>query len=93
MQVERQTVPACCGQKITVFKLGRPIDQGLLNVLTGKGFTEWVHFTKAGMLYVANLELTVSGPFGANKLSVRCIKPQNCDQILNDFEALLINTG
>lgn len=92
MQVERQTVQACCGRKNTIFKLDRPIDTALLQVLTNNGFTEWPHFTKAGMLYAVNLDLTVSGPFGANKLSVRCIKA-DCDQIINDFEALLINTG
>jgi hypothetical protein len=93
MKVERQIVQACCGHKNTIFKLDRPIDQSLLQALVGKGFREWPHFTQAGMLYAANSELTVSGPFGANKLSVRCIKTGDCDQILNDLEALLINTG
>lgn len=92
MKVERLVVQACCGRKNFVFKIDRPIDSALLEVLKSNGFTEAPHFTKAGMLYADNPDLIVSGPMGMDRVNVKC-KKKDCDQILNDFEALLIRTG
>lgn len=92
MKVERFIAQGCCNKKQIIFKLGGQIDQSLLEVLKSNGFTEHANFTKAGMLYVDNLDLIVSGPIGNNRLNVKC-KKQDCDQILNDFEALLIRMG
>lgn len=92
MQVEKLVVQACCGRKQISFKLDRPVDQALLQVLKSNGFTEQPNFAIAGILYVDNSDLIVSGPFGADRLNAKC-KKADCDQILNDFEALLIRTG
>lgn len=92
MKVERFVIQACCGRKQIVFKIDRPLDLTLLDVLKSNGFTELPHFTKAGMLYADNMDLIVSGPIGMDKLNVKC-KKENCDQILNNFEELLIRTG
>ena len=93
MKVEKFVVQACCNRKQIVFKLDRPIDQTLLEALKNNGFTEAAHFTKAGMLYADSPELIVTGPFGNNRLNAKCKKEAECDQILNDFEALLVRTG
>lgn len=92
MKVERFLIQACCNKKQIVFKLDKPVGQGLLDVLKSNGFTEAPHFTKAGMLYADSPELIVTGPFGGDKLNVKC-KKADCEQILNDFEALLVRTG
>jgi hypothetical protein len=92
MKVERLVVTGCCGKKQVVFKIDRPLTVSLLEVLKNNGFTEHAHFTKAGMLYVDNQALIISGPIGIDKLNVKC-KQENCDQFLNDFEGLLIRTG
>lgn len=92
MKIERFVVQACCGKKMIVFKVDRPVDKSVLDVLKSNGFTEATHFTKAGMIYADNLDLIVSGPIGGDKLNVKC-KKEDCEQILNDFEALLIRTG
>jgi len=92
MKVERFLIQACCNKKQIVFKLDKTVDQSLLEVLKSNGFTEAAHFTKAGMLYADNLDLIVTGPFGGDKLNAKC-KKADCDQILNDFEALLVRTG
>jgi hypothetical protein len=92
MKVERFVVQACCGRKNIVFKIDRPIDIALLEVLKSNGFTEAPNFVQAGMLYADNPDLTVSGPIGMDRVNVKC-KKEDCDQILNDFEALLIRTG
>lgn len=92
MKVERLVVQGCCGKSHVVFRIDRPIDQSLLDVLKSNGFTEVIAFTKAGMIYADNMDLIVSGPFGSDKLNAKC-KKDNCEQILNDFEALLLKTG
>jgi hypothetical protein len=92
MKVERFVVQACCGKKQIVFKIDRPLNVSILEVLKSNGFTEALNFTKAGMVYADNLDLIVSGPIGGDKLNVKC-KKEDCEQILNDFEALLIRTG
>ena len=92
MKAEKFLIQGCCNKKQTVFKLDRPLDKSILEVLKSNGFTEAVHFTQAGMLYADNPDLIVSGPFGGDRINVKCKKP-DCDQILNNFEALLIRTG
>lgn len=92
MKVERFLMQGCCNKKQLVFKLDRPLDKTVLEVLKSNGFTEAEHFTKAGMLYADNMDLIVSGPFGGDRINVKCKKP-DCDQILNQFEALLVRTG
>jgi hypothetical protein len=92
MKVERLVVTGCCGKKQVVFKIDRPLTTVLLEALKSNGFTEHAHFTKAGMLYVDNQALIVSGPIGIDKLNVKC-KLEDCDKFINDLEALLIKTG
>lgn len=92
MKIERFVVQACCGKKHIVFKIDRPLTLSVLEVLKSNGFTEASSFTKIGMLYADNLDLIVSGPIGGDKLNVKC-KKEDCEKILNDFEALLIRTG
>lgn len=92
MKVERFLIQACCNKSQIVFKLDRPVDQGMLDVLKSNGFTEAPHFTKAGMVYADNSDLIVTGPFGGDKLNAKC-KKADCEQILNDLEALLVRMG
>ena len=92
MKVERLLVQGCCNKKQLVFKLDQPLMQAVLDVLKSNGYTEYENFTKAGMLYADNPDLIVSGPFGGDRLNVKC-KKIDCDQFLNEFEALLSRTG
>jgi hypothetical protein len=92
MKVERIVIQACCNKTQIVFRIDKPLDQSILDVLTSNGFTVNTTFSKAGMLYADNLDLIVSGPLGNNKINAKC-KREGCEQFLNDFEALLIRTG
>lgn len=92
MKVERFLIQGCCGHKLIVFKLDRPLSLALLEVLKSNGFIEAPQFAKAGMIYTDNKDLIVSGPLGSDKLNVKC-KKENCDPSINDFEALLVRTG
>lgn len=89
MKIERFTLQACCGGKSITFKIGQPITETLLNKLVALGYKESTHFTKAGILYADNKDFIIRGPFGSDKLQVKC-KKSDCDQKLNDFESLLL---
>ena len=90
MKIDRYLIQGCCGKMQIVFRLDRPIDYSLIETFKVNGFKELVHFTQAGLMYVENSNLVISGPIGANKVHVKC-KKTNCDTFLNDIEQLLIN--
>lgn len=92
MKVERFTVQACCGRTNLMFKTDRPISKNDIERLKSLGFTEARHFTKAGIMYVDNPDLIVTGPLGSDRLQVKC-KIRDCAQKVNDFEVLLQQLG
>jgi hypothetical protein len=92
MKIERFTVQACCGRKSLIFKTDRPIALSDIEGLVKLGFTEAGSFTKAGILYVDNQDLIVTGPIGSNRLQVKC-KILDCSEKVNDFEVLLQQLG
>lgn len=92
MKVERFTIQACCGKTSIIFKTDQPISREHLNKLVSLGFREADHFTKAGILYADNLDLIVTGPFGSDRLQVKC-KVTDCSQKINNFEELLTQLG
>lgn len=92
MKVERHTIQACCGRKAIIFKTDQPITKEVLASLIKLGFTETAHFTKAGILYVDNLDFIMTAPFGADRLQIKC-KKLDCSEKLNDLEALLLQIG
>jgi hypothetical protein len=81
----------CCGGVMYTLKTNEALSINLINTLTSKGFKESTHYTKAGILYMDNLDFIISGPLGSTKLQVKCKKSKDCDEKLNNFEALLLN--
>lgn len=92
MKVERFTVQACCGKTSLIFRTDQPLSKIHLESLVKLGFQEAEHFTKAGILYVDNSDLIITGPFGSDRLQVKC-KKLDCQQKINDFETLLLQLG
>jgi hypothetical protein len=88
MKVERFLVKACCGSTSVTFKIGSPVSKDFLPLLVGNGFIESKHFTAAGLLYVENESLVVTGSFGQSILQIKCKK--TCEESINNFEQLLI---
>lgn len=88
MNIEKFSIQSCCGSKSVIFRIDRSIDSQLLAALTNLGYKEYKHFTEAGILYVDNSDLIITGPIGSNKLQIKC-KNRNCDQKITEFEALL----
>jgi Ni,Fe-hydrogenase I small subunit len=92
MKVERFTVQACCGNTSIMLKTDQPLTKDFLGKLVSHGFNEHPHFTQAGILYVDNLDFILTGPIGSDRLQVKC-KKRDCEQNLNNLEALLLQLG
>lgn len=88
MKITRHTIQACCGKKSIIFKIDEPLSKNHLDKMVKLGFNEHPNFTMAGILYVDNMDFIVTGPFGSDKLQIKC-KKDGCDQKLNDLEGLL----
>jgi hypothetical protein len=92
MKAERFDVKACCGKTSIIYKIDEPLSKKHLEALIRLGFKEHTHFTQAGILYADNLDLIVTGPFGSDKLQLKC-KNAACNQKTNEFEVLLAQIG
>ena len=88
MEIEKIYFKSCCGGEGTILKLSSPISKDLLNALKQQSYVESEVFTRSGILYVDNKQLTVTGAFGSNKLQLKC-KSKDCNQIINQLEELL----
>jgi hypothetical protein len=75
-----------------VFKTDQPVTKLHLEAMQKLGFIESVHFTQAGLLYVDNPDFTITGPFGSDRLTVKC-KHAECTEKLNDLEVLFQQLG
>jgi hypothetical protein len=89
VKIEKIVMNGCCSKKQIVFKLDRPIQRDFLDFLIGNGFIEQTQYTAVGMIYLTNQTLIVSGPIGADRISVKCKKGDCEGEILNDFENLI----
>jgi len=95
MKIERIVTPnSCskCGGVALLMMLSVSVTKDFLSLFQSNGFKELQHFTQAGILYVENENLTIHGPFGSNKLQVKC-KKSDCQEILNKLEELLQQLG
>lgn len=92
MIVTKFTIQACCGKSSIVFKTDRPIMLADIEKFVQLGFSETKHFTKAGILYVDNMDLIITAPLGSDRLQVKC-KVSDCQKKVNDFEVLLQQLG
>ena len=59
MNFEKYNVQACCGTHAIIYKTSVSLSKDTLDALIKNGFNEHSHFTKAGILYVDNLEFIV----------------------------------
>lgn len=90
MKVERVSIRACCGKTALMFKTSQPLTKEVMAYLTKNGFKELEHFTKAGILYLENIDFVLTAPIGSDKLQLKC-KTNDCEQKINNLEQMLIN--
>lgn len=90
MKFETFVTPACCGKTSLRAELGAPITPKLISLLVSHGFTELMHFTKAGIMYLENSSLIVTGPIGSTKIQIKC-KHKDCTVAKADLENYLLS--
>lgn len=86
MMMERKQTKACCGGGGYTFILDVPINKRALSAFQNAGYRTSDVYTSAGVFFVEKNSVTASGPFGGNKIHVRCGGSKNCSQLLDDLE-------
>lgn len=95
MKIQRFSDQMCtsCGPGAIVLKISDVIvSKDFLPLLISNGFIEAKNFTKMGFLYVESPQLIAMGPFGSDKITVKC-KVKDCQPFINQFEELLYQIG
>lgn len=86
--IERIETKSCCGSNSIFLKLDVSIDKRLLEELVLNKYIEYRNFTSAGILYAYNKDLYVTGPFGSNRLQIKC-KTSKCNESLDILEDII----
>lgn len=79
-----------CSKGQIILELNYSLDKAHLQILSNNNFRESKSYTDVGILYVEDANLAASGPFGSNRLQIRC-KNDNCDASLANLEGVLTN--
>lgn len=89
MVVKRHKIKSCCGHEAHIFEPEKPIRKFQIDVFKRAGYNVPPNFFKHGLLYITNGRLVASGPYGSNRVNVKCYG-NDCGKLLYDFEQLLI---
>lgn len=74
-----------CSKSELILECPFPLEPELLPALTSRGYKLNQTYINRGILYVANDDLILIGSFYANKLKVKCKKP-NCYEKLEEIK-------
>lgn len=79
-----------CNKPQTLLETNFPFDKEHLVYFANNNFVEVKSYTKVGILYIEDANLVAIGPFGSNRLQIKC-KNANCDASLANLENVIIN--
>jgi hypothetical protein len=71
VQVEQKHIKACCGRQQTTLVLSKPLELEHIQLFTCQGFRTLVSYTKQGIFYIANNDVVMIGPIGANRADIQ----------------------
>ena len=86
--IKKQTFKACCGSKVVLLNLDKPVRKSQLYLFKEAGYLCPTNFENAGVFYVQQKTLIATGSMGGTKLNLRCSGP-DCDKQISMFEELL----
>jgi hypothetical protein len=78
-----------CNKGQLIIELGIPLDKDHIKFFTGSKFMENKTYTNLGLFYMESIDLTAIGPFGSNRLNIKC-KTDNCENNIIELEHILI---
>ena len=84
--MKRTLVKSCCGSRGYVFELDGPLSRAALATFKQEGYSSSETYTRVGVFHVEKNGLTATGPYGGNKIQVRCQGSANCSQLLDNLE-------
>ena len=84
--MKRTQVKSCCGSRSYILELDGPLSRNALSLFRQEGYTSSETYTRVGIFHVEKNGLTATGPYGSNKIQVRCGGSANCSQLLDHLE-------
>lgn len=78
----------CCSKKEIFLELNFSLDINQLSYLVSLGYIENKNYTNTGLFYLGASSFTAIGPFGSNRLRIKC-KNSNCLAGLDKLEAII----
>jgi hypothetical protein len=88
MASKRHLVKSCCGSVAYLFEISQPVTPKTLDFFKHAGYTTSEIHQKIGVFFVEKQGLMATGPYGSNKIQVRCMSA-NCSQMLDAFDNTL----
>lgn len=79
-----------CTKPQIIFEVSFPFEKKHLEFLINNNYIEGKSYTSMGILYIEDDNLVAIGPFGSNRLQIKC-KNDNCDAGLSILENVLKN--
>ena len=67
-----------------------PLEKEDLEYFISNGYTMVISYINIGICYIEDINLIAIGPFGSNKLQIKCKNP-NCEESIVKFEELIKN--
>lgn len=92
IEVKRTLIKSSCNctKPQVLFETSIPIEKKHLDYFINNNYIEGKSYTGIGILYIEDSNLVAIGPFGSNRLQIKC-KNDNCDLSLSILENVLKN--
>lgn len=78
-----------CGKKEQLLlELSSPLTEDHLQAFVNSSFNENKIYKRTGLFYVEDIHLIAIGPFGSNRLQIKC-KTTNCGPSIANLESII----
>ena len=77
-----------CSKGQILLELSVPLDKSNLQLFANTRFLENKTYTNLGLFYIESIDLTAIGPYGSNRLNIKC-KTANCSNNIIELEEIL----
>jgi hypothetical protein len=78
----------CNKKKQLLFELSISLEEKYTQYFIDNGYSNNKLYIKNGLLYIEDIYLVAIGPFGSNRLQIKC-KIDNCDIGIDKLESIL----
>jgi len=79
---------SCCGASTTILETDKPLRKSHASFFKEAKYFIPDNFYQAGIFYAQLGTLIITGPYGANKFSIRC-SGSKCEEQISSFQSIL----